>query len=60
VIAAICVYLLAGMLFTFLYSVVAVLGSGPLFAEGTDGTTAIRLTVVALLVSHIPARRAER
>ncbi|HEY4095391.1 MAG TPA: potassium channel family protein [Baekduia sp.] len=98
VIAAICVYLLAGMLFTFLYSVAAVLGNGPFFAEGTDGTTAIRLyfsfvtlttvgygdytptgdlghtlanlealfgqlylvTVVALLVSHIPARRAGR
>jgi voltage-gated potassium channel len=43
VLGAICVYLLMGMLFTFLYSFVAVLGSGPLFAEGTDGTPAIRL-----------------
>jgi Ion channel len=43
VLGAICVYLLMGMLFTFLYRLVAVLGSGPLFAEGTDGTPAIRL-----------------
>jgi Ion channel len=43
VLGAICVYLLMGMLFTFLYSLAAVLGSGPLFAEGTDGTPAIRL-----------------
>ena len=43
VIGAICVYLLFGMLFLFLYSVVATLGSGPLFAQGTDGTRSIRL-----------------
>jgi Ion channel len=43
VLGAICVYLLMGMLFTFLYSLAAVLGSGTLFAEGTDGTPAIRL-----------------
>ena len=43
VIGAICVYLLFGMLFLFLYSVVATLGSGPFFAQGTDGTRSIRL-----------------
>jgi voltage-gated potassium channel len=40
---AICVYLLFGMLFLFLYSVAAALGSGPFFAQGTDGTRSIRL-----------------
>ncbi|HEX7309856.1 MAG TPA: potassium channel family protein [Gaiellaceae bacterium] len=40
---AICVYLLFGMLFMFLYGVVATLGSGPFFAQGTDGTRSIRL-----------------
>jgi hypothetical protein len=43
VIGAICVYLLFGMLFLFLYSVAATLGSGPFFAQGTDGTRSIRL-----------------
>jgi hypothetical protein len=43
VLGAICVYLLMGMLFTFLYSLAAVLGSGTLFAQGTDGTPATRL-----------------
>jgi hypothetical protein len=40
---AICVYLLFGMLFLFLYGVIATLGSGPFFAQGTDGTRSIRL-----------------
>jgi hypothetical protein len=31
------------MLFLLAYGVVAVLDSGPLFAQGTDGTTALRL-----------------
>ena len=43
VIGAICVYMLFGMLFLFLYSVAADLGSGPFFAQGTDGTRSIRL-----------------
>ena len=43
VLGAICVYLLFGMVFVFLYSVVATLGSGPFFAQGTDGTRSIRL-----------------
>ncbi len=43
VIGAICIYLLLGMLFVFIYSVVAKLGSGPFFVQGTDGTTSLRM-----------------
>jgi hypothetical protein len=40
---AICVYVLLGMLFTFVYGAAAKLGSGAFFAQGTDGTLALRL-----------------
>jgi hypothetical protein len=40
---AICVYMLFGMLFMFLFSVLAVLGHGPFFAQGTDGTRSVRV-----------------
>ncbi len=40
---AICVYMLFGMLFMFLYGVLATLGHAPFFAQGTDGTRPIRL-----------------
>jgi hypothetical protein len=40
---AICVYLLLGLAFTFVYGALAALGSGPLFVQGTDGTLALRL-----------------
>ena len=40
---AICVYMLIGMLFMWLYSVLAVLGHRPFFAQGTDGTRAVRV-----------------
>src|SRR5215469_5923305 len=40
---AICVYMLFGMLFMFLYGVMVALGHGPFFAQGTDGTRPIRL-----------------
>jgi len=40
---AICVYLLLGLAFTFVYGALAALGSGPFFTSGTDGTLAIRL-----------------
>jgi hypothetical protein len=40
---AICVYFLLGMLFLFVYSDVALLQSGSFFAQGTDGTPALRL-----------------
>jgi hypothetical protein len=40
---AICVYVLFGMLFTFVYGFMAEVGHGPFFAQGTDGTRAIRL-----------------
>ncbi len=43
VIGAISIFLLFGLLFTFLYGVVAVLDSSAFFAQGTDGTNAIRL-----------------
>lgn len=39
---AICVYLLLGMIFVFVYGAVAALGSGPFFLQGTDGTRALR------------------
>ncbi len=40
---AVCVYLLLGMIFLFVYGVVATLGDGPFFAQGTDGTRALRV-----------------
>jgi hypothetical protein len=40
---AICVYVLLGILFMFVYGAAAALGSGPFFAQGTDGTTSLRL-----------------
>jgi len=43
VLGAITVYILVGMLFVFVYTVVAVTGDGPFFAQGTDGTLALRL-----------------
>jgi hypothetical protein len=43
ILGAICLYLLIGMVFTFLYGAVATLGSGDFFAQGTDGTPALRL-----------------
>jgi hypothetical protein len=39
---AIAVYLLVGLLFTFVYGAIAVLDSSPFFTQGTDGTRAIR------------------
>jgi len=40
---AICVYMLFGMLFMFVYGVLAIVGHAPFFAQGTDGTRSIRL-----------------
>jgi hypothetical protein len=40
---AICIYVLLGILFVFLFSAVAVLGHGSFFAQGTDGARADRL-----------------
>jgi hypothetical protein len=40
---AVSVYVLIGILFTFAYGAAAALGSGPFFAQGTDGTTSLRL-----------------
>jgi voltage-gated potassium channel len=43
VVGAICVYVLVGLLFTYVYTVVATVGDGALFTNGTDGTVATRL-----------------
>jgi hypothetical protein len=43
IVGAICIYLLLGILFSFAYGSAAKLGSGFFFAQGTDGTPAIRL-----------------
>jgi len=43
VIGAICVYLLLGMIFMYIYGVVAALGDGAFFSQGTDGTRSLRL-----------------
>jgi hypothetical protein len=40
---AICVYILIGMVFLYLYGVMAALGHGSFFAQGTDGTRSLRL-----------------
>jgi hypothetical protein len=40
---SICIYILVGMLFTFVYGAVAALDSGPFFAQNTDGTPSLRL-----------------
>ena len=40
--AAITIYVLLGLLFVFVYGASAELGSGAFFAQGTDGTTALR------------------
>jgi hypothetical protein len=40
---AICVYVLLGMVFMYAFSVMAVLGHGSFFAQGTDGTRPVRL-----------------
>jgi hypothetical protein len=42
VIGAVCIFVLLGMLFTFVYSVVAVYGAGPFFVQDTDGNAAVR------------------
>ena len=40
---AVCVYVLIGLLFVFLYGAIAVVGSNNFFAQGTDGTRSLRL-----------------
>jgi hypothetical protein len=39
---AIAIYLELGLVFSFLYGAIAVLGSSPFFTQGTDGTRALR------------------
>jgi len=63
---AICVYLLIGLLFMWIYGVLAALSNTPFFAQGTDGTRAIRLyfsfTTLATLGygDYTPARNLGR
>jgi Ion channel len=38
IMGALCIYLLLGMLFTFVYDTIAAFGDGPFFANGSDGT----------------------
>jgi hypothetical protein len=40
---AVCVYVLIGLLFVFLYGVIATVSAGDFFAQGTDGTRSLRL-----------------
>jgi hypothetical protein len=40
---AIAVYLLLGLIFVFIYGVVAILGSHPFFVQGSSGTRAVRV-----------------
>jgi Ion channel len=40
---AVCVYLLLGIVFMYVYGVVAVLGDSTFFAQGTDGSRSLRL-----------------
>jgi hypothetical protein len=42
VIGAVCIYLLIGLFFVFIYGLVAVIGPGPFFVQGTDGGPALR------------------
>jgi hypothetical protein len=37
------IYLLIGALYAFAFSAAALIGSGPLFAQSTDGTMAVRV-----------------
>lgn len=43
VLGALCIYVLLGLMFAFLYGIVAVLGDGDFFAQGTDGDRAVRV-----------------
>jgi hypothetical protein len=43
ILGAVSIYLLIGLLFTTVYGAIAELGSGDLFAQGTDGTLSLRL-----------------
>ncbi|HEX3456294.1 MAG TPA: ion channel [Gaiellaceae bacterium] len=43
IMGAICIYILLGMIFLFVFGVIAAAGSGPFFVQGTDGTRSLRL-----------------
>jgi ion channel len=43
ILGAICIYVLLGLIYADVFGAVASLGSGPFFAQGTDGTPSIRV-----------------
>jgi hypothetical protein len=53
VVGAICIYLLLGIFFTFVYGAMAVQGSGDFFTQGTDGTLGERLYFSFLTLSTV-------
>ena len=53
VLGALCIYLLIGLLYTFAYGAVAALESGSFFAQGTDGTPALRLYFSVVTISTV-------
>jgi hypothetical protein len=53
VVGAISIYLLLGLIFSFAYGSAAKLGSGFFFAQGTDGTAAIRLYFSYITVATV-------
>ena len=57
---AVCVYVLIGILFVFLYGVIATLGAGDFFAQGTDGTRSLRLYFSFVTLAHTRATATTR
>jgi ion channel len=53
VLGALCIYLLIGLLYTFVYGAIAALESGPFFAQGTEGTSSIRLYFSAITLAAV-------
>ena len=54
---AVCIYVLIGMLFVFLYGVIAAVSSGDFFAQGTDGTRSLRLYFSYVTLATLGLRR---
>ena len=57
ILGAISIYVLVGMLFSFIYSAAARLDDGPFFSQGTDGTPAIRRLLQLRHADHGGLRR---
>ena len=59
---AVCIYIVLGMVFLFVYGAAAAYGHAPFFLQGTDGTRALRLyfsyvTLATLGYGTIPGAR---